>query len=145
MKAAALIATGLGVGYSPLAPGSLGSLWGIALTAATLTLPLAVKLAVLALVTAVGIWASERVGRVWGHDHRQIVVDETAGQYLTLLAAPDVTWFAWGFVLFRVADVVKPYPASILDRKKGGFYTMADDLAAGLYGMLALWGLRQIG
>lgn len=143
MKAAALIATGLGVGYSPVAPGTLGSLWGLALAAATLAWPLPAKLALLALVSVVGVWASERVGRQWGHDHRQIVIDETAGQYLTLLLAPGLTWFAWGFVLFRLADVVKPYPASVLDEMKGGFFTMADDLAAGLYGLLALWVLTR--
>ena len=144
MRAAALIATGLGVGYSPLAPGTLGSLWGLALAGATSGLPWGFKLALLAAITAVGVWASERAGRAWGHDHPQIVIDETAGQDPTLLLAPDWTWFGWGFVLFRLADIVKPFPASWLDDKKGGFYTMADDLAAGLYGLLAMWVLQRI-
>lgn len=144
MRAAALIATGLGVGYSPLAPGSLGALWGLALAAVTLGAPWGVKLGVLAAVSAVGIWASERVGRAWGHDHRQIVIDETAGQYLTLLTAPDLSWFLWGFVVFRLADIAKPYPVNLLDEQKGGFYTMADDLAAGVYGVLAMWLLMKV-
>jgi phosphatidylglycerophosphatase A len=141
---AALVATGFGVGFSPIAPGTFGSMLGVLLAFFTLGQALWIKLLVLALVTAIGIWASELVGRQWGHDHPRIVVDEIAGQYLTLLVAPGWIWFGWGFLFFRLADMTKPYPASVLDRKKGGFFTMADDLMAGLYALVALFALIEI-
>jgi phosphatidylglycerophosphatase A len=138
VKFAGAIASGLGVGLSPFAPGTLGSLWGVALGAATLAWSLPAKAGVLAVLVVVGLWASEQAGREWGHDHPRIVIDEVTGQYLTLFAAPSLAWFLWGFVLFRVADIVKPFPAGALDRREGGWFTMADDLVAGLYGALVL-------
>jgi phosphatidylglycerophosphatase A len=82
------------------------------------------------------------------HDPGAVVIDEVAGQWLTLAIAPlDPLAFLLGFVLFRVADVLKPWPASWLDRRVGGaFGVMIDDVAAALYagGILAivLWLLR---
>lgn len=139
MKVATAIASGLGVGLSPFAPGTLGSLWGVALSYAAFDWPPAARAAVLVALIAVGIWSSEGAGRAWGHDHPRIVIDEVTGQYITLLAAPSPVWFLWGFVLFRLADIVKPFPANVLDRKKGGVYTMADDGVAGVYGLLVLY------
>ena len=80
MKIAGVIASGLGVGLSPFAPGTLGSLWGVALAFLTWEWPPAAKIGLLVAVSLVGWWASEQAGRMWGHDHPRIVIDEVAGQ-----------------------------------------------------------------
>jgi phosphatidylglycerophosphatase A len=138
-RPAVTIASGFGLGFSPVAPGTMGSLLGLFFAYLSFELPIGIRLLALAVITGIGWWSSEKAGQAWGHDHPRIVVDEIAGQYLTLLAAPAVSWFLTGFLLFRLADIVKPYPASALDRKKGGFFTMADDMMAGIYALVALW------
>lgn len=137
--AAVAAATVFGVGFSPLAPGTLGSLVGVGLSLLTLQWPLAYKIAVLAAVTLAGWWASAQIGKAWGHDHPRVVVDEVAGQYLTLLLTPGGAGSVLaGFLLFRLFDIAKPQPARYFDDRKSGWFTMADDLAAGLYGLAAL-------
>jgi phosphatidylglycerophosphatase A len=133
------VATVFGAGFSPVAPGTFGSVAGVALSMATLSWPLYAKLAVLVAVSLAGWWAAERIGRAWGHDHQRVVIDEVAGQYLTLLlTAGSHVSLLIGFVLFRFFDITKPQPARYFDNQKSGWYTMADDLAAGLYGLAAL-------
>jgi phosphatidylglycerophosphatase A len=144
------LATWFGAGRLPWAPGTWGSL--AALPLAWLLLALGgpwLLLIAAALVFAIGLWASDRYMKAVGlHDPGAIVIDEVAGQWLTLAIAPlDPLAFLLGFVLFRVTDVLKPWPASWLDRRVGGaFGVMIDDVAAALYagGVLAivLWLLR---
>ncbi len=137
--AAVLASTTFGLGFSPLAPGTLGSAAGVGLIYLTLDWPLPAKIGVLVFVTLLGWWASAEVGKVWGHDHRRIVIDEVAGQYLTLiLSAGSSAALFTGFILFRIFDMWKPPPARAYDNRKGGWFTMADDLAAGVYGLFAL-------
>lgn len=140
---AILIATGLGTGYLPKAPGTWGSL-----LAAVLAWPLAqaggpVALLVgAALATLVGTWATriymERTGT---QDPGAVVIDEVAGQWLALaLCPPHPLWWAAAFVAFRIADIAKPFPASWIDRNlHSAFGVMLDDLVAGAYAALAVW------
>jgi phosphatidylglycerophosphatase A len=96
-------------------------------------------------VSLVGWWAAERYIRAHGNeDPGDVVIDEVAGQWLTLLpAGGDIGLMAAGFVLFRIADIVKPWPAGWADRSiKGGLGTMVDDLLAALWSGLAVLGLR---
>jgi phosphatidylglycerophosphatase A len=137
---AKLVATGLGSGYSPFAPGTAGSIVGL-----LLFLPLAgvtwpAQLAAIAAVTLVGALAAGRVARGMGRkDPGLVVVDEVAGQWITFLALPFTPVIALaGFLLFRVMDIVKPWPARDLERLPGGWGIMADDLAAGIYAHLLL-------
>jgi len=137
---ARLVATGFGSGYSPVAPGTAGSLVGLLLFLPLAGLAWPVQLAAIAAVTLVGTLAAWRVARSVGlKDPGLVVVDEVAGQWLTFLALPvtPVTALA-GFVLFRVMDIVKPWPARDLERLPGGIGIMADDIAAGLYAHLML-------
>jgi phosphatidylglycerophosphatase A len=80
-----------------------------------------------------------------GPDPAPVVIDEVAGQWLTLLAAdPDMVLYGAGFVLFRAADIFKPWPASWADKHvAGGFGVMLDDVIAGAYAGLTLYGLRM--
>ena len=139
-RAALVIATALGAGYAPVAPGTFGSAVGLLLWIA---LPKVLWLQVLAIVvvSVVGAWsgfvAEEHFGR---QDPGQVVVDEVAGQMLTLLlvAQGGWVWLLAAFLLFRAADIVKPFPVNLLERLPGGIGIMADDLMAGIYANLAL-------
>lgn len=139
--AGVLAATCGGIGYVPLAPGTAGSLAGLA---AYGLLRMAgggwIELAALAVVVAAGVWASSAAERRLGRtDPGVIVIDEVAGMLLTLLWVP-VTWAGAlaGFALFRLFDVVKPFPVRRTERLGGGWGVMADDLAAAVYAQAAL-------
>jgi phosphatidylglycerophosphatase A len=96
----------------------------------------------------VGTWAAESFQRAHGTDDDQrIVVDEVAGYLVTLLFVPKTTaTLIIAFFLFRLFDIWKPFPVRLIDRKVGGgFGVMADDLAAGVYGAIVLWGLWHFG
>jgi len=137
---AKLVATGFGSGYSPFAPGTAGSLVGLVLFLPLAGLAWPVQLAATAVLTLVGVFAAGRVARVVERkDPGLVVVDEVAGQWITFLALPvtPVTALA-GFLLFRVMDIVKPWPARDLERLPGGLGIMADDVAAGIYAHLLL-------
>ena len=139
-----LLATGLGIGYVPFAPGTFGSLpslalawgldrlaggWGVAAGAAFFALA--------------GTWAADRAEAHFGvSDPRPVVVDEIAGQLVTLMFLPlGLRVIVAGFLLFRLFDILKPWPAGRLESLPGGSGIMADDLMAGLYANLLLHGL----
>jgi phosphatidylglycerophosphatase A len=138
-----LLATWFGTGYAPVAPGTWGSLaalpfaWLIASLAGSRALVPAACLLFLA-----GWAASNRVvSQSRSSDPQIIVVDEVVGQWLTLAVAPaDPLAYALGLLLFRAADILKPWPASWADRKvKGGLGVMLDDVLAALYAAALLW------
>ncbi|MBF0454836.1 MAG: phosphatidylglycerophosphatase A [Magnetococcales bacterium] len=138
---AVFIATLGGVGKLPKAPGTLGTLATLPLCYLVLEWGLISQLLVLLLVTVVGTWAADVSARVMGNkDPKQVVVDESAGILLTLLAAPPGwLWLGAGFLLFRLFDIWKPWPVGWLDHNlTGGVGIMADDLAAGLYAWFLL-------
>ena len=135
------LAFGFGTGLAPVAPGTAGSLPGVLLFWLTLDFGLYVQLTVAAVLVVAGVWiCGESARRIGVHDHGGIVWDEIAGMYLTLLAAPltPIGWLA-AFVLFRVMDIVKPWPIRDLDhRLGGGVGIMLDDLVAALYAAVVL-------
>ncbi|MBI1736637.1 MAG: phosphatidylglycerophosphatase A [Candidatus Rokubacteria bacterium] len=144
-RTAVLVATLFGAGRVPFAPGTLAS----AITAGVLALaPFTRGSLVLffVVVTIGGIWASHHAERViGGKDPGAIVIDEVAGMTLSVLAVPlTPAVLAVAFVLFRVFDVVKPFPAGRSQRIRGGVGVMIDDLIAGLYALLVVWGLRRV-
>jgi phosphatidylglycerophosphatase A len=146
-RVATLIATGLGSGRAPVAPGTAGSLLGLALYWPLARFPTAVQLAALFALVLLGTWAASVVARGLGvEDPSLVVVDEVAGMWATLLFLPLTPQSAVaGFLAFRVMDVVKPFPARALERLPDGWGIMADDLMAGVYAnlavrlLLALW------
>jgi phosphatidylglycerophosphatase A len=135
-----LIATAFGSGYSPFAPGTAGSAVGILLFWPLAGVAWPWQLAAVAVVFLAGVVAAGRVARSVGlEDPGIVVVDEVAGQWLTLAGLPFTPAVALaGFFLFRVMDVVKPWPARDLERLHGGWGIMADDIAAGVMAHLAL-------
>ena len=143
----AWIATCLGVGYFPVAPGTAGSAVGLALVIAfrqTLLGPLQTVVCLAActgVLFPLGVWSSGKAEKIFGCvDPRQVVIDEVTGQIITFLATPRVTWMGLiiGFILFRAFDIVKPFPARRAERFPGGWGIMLDDVVAGLYSLIVL-------
>ena len=135
------LAFGFGSGLAPFAPGTFGSIPGLLLFWLTMDFGLYVQLGIIAATALAGIWiCGESARRIGVHDHGGIVWDEIVGMYVTLLFAPvSVAGFVLAFVLFRVMDIVKPWPIRDLDhRLGGGLGIMLDDLLAALYAALPL-------
>jgi phosphatidylglycerophosphatase A len=133
------LATAFGAGYLPMAPGTWGSIVGLLLW---MVLPAALwsQLLAIAAVTALGVWSASVAERHFGRtDPGQVVIDEVAGVFVTMLLNP-VGWIGavLGFLLFRAADILKPFPARRFERLPGGLGIMADDLMAGVYANLLL-------
>ncbi len=137
---ASLIATWFGAGLLPGAPGTWGALaalpfaWAIAALGGPWSLLCA---AILAFI--IGVWAAGRYTRAAGlKDCQKIVIDEVTGQWLALAFVPlDVSAYFAAFILFRICDIAKPWPAGWADRNlSGGLGIMLDDAAAGAYALL---------
>lgn len=137
---ALFVATAGYAGFAPIAPGTAGSVVGLALYMAMRWADNAALEASALIVSLVfGMWAAGVVERELGKDPGPVVIDEVHGMLVTV-AFLDVTALGafLGFVLFRVYDVIKPYPAGRLEHLHGGPGIMLDDLMAGLYGNLTL-------
>ena len=137
MKSISLaVATALGVGYVPFAPGTFGSLAGLAVFAGVrLTGSPVVELAAIVAVYLSGVWAATQAETHFGHiDPGPVVIDEVLGMLVTLALVPvSLTGAIVGFVLFRIFDVIKPPPCNALEKLPGGWGVMSDDLMAALY------------
>jgi phosphatidylglycerophosphatase A len=141
MRLALVLSTFGYLGFSPVAPGTVGSVAGLGLYALIRwSGVLAIEPLVLGALLLAGIWSATMAGRHFGTpDPSQVVIDEVVGMLLTL-ALLEVGWSGalTGFLLFRLFDVTKPYPAARLERWPGGLGVMADDVMAGIYAQIAL-------
>jgi phosphatidylglycerophosphatase A len=134
-----LLATAGGVGYLPFAPGTFGSMVGLALWALLRTSVAAQAIAILVLFV-LGSWSGTVAEHHFGRtDPSQVVIDEVVGILITLFLVP-VGWAGalLAFLLFRVSDIIKPFPSNRLERLHGGLGVMADDAMAAVYANLAL-------
>jgi len=143
-----LLAFGFGSGLSPKAPGTMGTLAAIPLWWLLAQLPLTSYLIVVLLAAVVGITICGRAAEQMGvHDHGGIVWDEFVGFWIAMAALP-ITWqsVVLGFVLFRLFDILKPWPISWLDKKvSGGFGIMIDDVIAGFAAAAVIYFLGFVG
>jgi phosphatidylglycerophosphatase A len=163
------IATAFGLGYLPKAPGTFGSLGGVALTAIYWSILLPDKpfghfaadihfdvsptwtaVAVTLLVAIVGVAAASSVAKYRGtKDPQDVVIDEVSGQLIAYFGigagTPNWKYLLLGFILFRVFDIWKPFPARQAESLPGGLGIMADDWIAGIYAALGLWAARALG
>ncbi|MCX8073716.1 MAG: phosphatidylglycerophosphatase A [Candidatus Binatia bacterium] len=146
-----LFASALFVGYIPVAPGTFGSLVAIPLAIAQAHLAACATWAALAglvLFIALSAWCAGRAETIFGgKDSRQIVIDEVAGYLAATLFLPP-TWGVLGaaFLLFRLFDVLKPFPAAWIDREVGGGWgVVLDDVVAGLYTQICLRAVLWLG
>ena len=138
-----MLASVFGAGYAPVASGTVGSfvivvaIWLLPLT------PLRIAVA-LVVVTLIGIWAGSRVERLLGKkDPGVIVIDEVAGMLLSvILLPPTIPVLVTAFLLFRLFDIWKPFPARESQVLTGGVGVMVDDLIAGVYALVLVLGAR---
>jgi phosphatidylglycerophosphatase A len=143
-----LIATSFGLGYLKPGPGTWGSLAGVALSIliSRANLPaaslLTVEWASIAIISAIGVAAATSVSRHGGKkDPQFVVIDEVSGQLIALsLPMVVLNWKTWlaGFILFRVFDIWKPFPARAAESLPEGWGIMADDWIAGIYAGILL-------
>jgi phosphatidylglycerophosphatase A len=133
-------------GYSPVAPGTVGSAAGLVVyTIVWWTQSTVVEVGLIVALFTAGIWAGTTAERYFGGiDPGPIVIDEVVGMLITLAFIPvSVSGAIVGFVLFRIFDVIKPFPAGRLEHLHGGFGVMADDAMAAIYAngalRLVLW------
>lgn len=136
-----LLAFGFGSGLAPKAPGTFGTLAAIPFYLLLAQLPLAAYAGIVIIASLVGIKLCDQTANDMGvHDDPSIVWDEFCGYWITMFMAPQGwQWVLIGFVLFRIFDIIKPWPIRLLDRNvHGGFGIMMDDLLAGVFGFIAL-------
>ncbi len=132
------------VGYAPVAPGTFGSAAGLLLFYAVRSSgSVAVELAVILAVFVAGVWSANVAERELGMvDPGPVVIDEVVGMLITLAFLPvNGLGVLIGFLVFRVMDVIKPWPASRFEALHGGLGVMADDVMAAVYGNLVMRGL----
>jgi phosphatidylglycerophosphatase A len=163
------IATAFGLGYLPKAPGTFGSLAGVAFTVFYWSLmvpygatdvylrdhyfaiaPQGIAILIALFVSGVGVVVADRTASYIGQKDPQIVVvDEVSGQLISYLGIgarmPNWKYLLLGFILFRVFDIWKPFPARQAESLPGGLGIMADDWIAGIYAALGLWIARALG
>lgn len=147
------LATWFGCGFMRPAPGTWGSLGAIppALLLILLGQPAYLIPAIL-LITALGFWSADRFEKMTGdHDSKMIVIDEVAGQWIAMLPVIMVSTInpvllIVSFVLFRIFDIIKPWPVSFFDRKvPGAAGVMGDDIAAGAIAAFIIGGIQYAG
>jgi len=150
-----LIASGFGTGFSPFASGTAGSMVGVAIFLLISELDMLSYFAITLAITVIGIPVSSIAETIFGEkDSGKIVIDEIAGQLITYLplvgmsfAAEDKVFIIlvlFGFLLFRFFDIVKPPPARSFENIKGGVGVMMDDVVAGIYALVSLYGVELI-
>jgi phosphatidylglycerophosphatase A len=135
-----LLATGCYSGYSPFIPGTVGSAVAVLIYLQLHALPWWQYLITLAGLTALAIWSADIAETEFGEkDCRKIVIDEIDGYLITMFLIPfTVKYIIIGFILFRILDIIKPYPIRSLQGLSGGLGIVADDVLAGIYGNLLI-------
>ena len=136
---------GFGSGLAPKAPGTFGSAFALLFIPLWLLLGFGYSVFAIVIMSLIGIYICDRTANIMGvHDDGRIVWDEFAGQsitFLPLIYLQQINWI-WvlvGFALFRLFDVWKPWPISVIDRQvQGGFGIMLDDLIAGIWAALCI-------
>jgi phosphatidylglycerophosphatase A len=140
-RLALVLGTAGGAGYAPVAPGTFGAAVGVVIYLLTRGWPASWQVALVIAISLVGIWASGVTARHYQReDPGQVVIDEVAGQLVTLLVLDvHAAGILLGFLIFRALDIVKPWPARRFEDLPGGIGIMADDLMAGVYGWVLLF------
>ncbi len=135
-----LVATGFGAGFSPVVPGTAGTLVAIPIYYFLSEIPFPLSGLTLIAFFFLSCWAAGQAEEHWGKkDDRRIVIDEIMGFLVTMLWIPKAGFaIAAGFVLFRFFDIAKPFPIRRLERVKAGFGVVLDDVLAGIYSNIIL-------
>lgn len=138
-KLAKLISTLFFAGYSPIAPGTVGSLIALAIIWLLIPTFFYILLPISAGLFFISVWSAGRAEEFFGKDGSPIVIDEVTGMAISLVfVSKDVKSFVGAFLLFRLFDIVKLPPARQMERLKGGWGVTLDDVIAGIYANLSL-------
>ena len=141
------MATGFYTGYAPVVPGTFGTLVGIPIAFFLSLLGRTAATVILAVVILVSCWVADRAEKIYGmKDPNDIVIDEVVGYLVTVWLLP-FTWFTVvaGFILFRVLDILKPFPIRKVEGWiPGGAGVVMDDVLAGVYGWIILHGILRL-
>jgi phosphatidylglycerophosphatase A len=141
LNPAHLLSLGFGSGLAPKMPGTMGTLVGVILFVLMPALDWKIYLGVIVLASVVGIFLCDYTAKALNvHDHPGIVWDEIVGYFITMFMVPKSwLWILAGFILFRVFDILKPWPISIADKKvPGGLGIMLDDVIAALFALIIM-------
>lgn len=132
-----LISTGLGTGLSPVAPGTVGSILALLVYSIPGFERLVVMIPMIAIFFTWGTYSADRMEVVYGHDPSRVVIDEIVAVWISLLFLPKRLVLAiMAFLVFRVLDIIKPWPANLIDRRDRGISIMMDDVVCGVYANL---------
>ena len=145
-----LVSTSFGFGYFPYGPGTMGAIFGVGVWLALyFTLSwgalMCATAALVVVFTILGTWSAGIAEHYWGEDPSRVVMDETVGVWIALLAFPAHPSFPWwayvvaAFVLFRFFDILKPLGVRKMESIGGGLGIMADDILAGIYSALVIF------
>jgi phosphatidylglycerophosphatase A len=136
-----LFATGFGTGLSPFAPGTMGTLVGVVICLLCFPLPWPMRLLIVIALSALSIYVAGRAEKIYQKkDDQRIVIDEIIGLQITMLpVAINLLNLCAAFVLFRIFDILKPYPIGNLQKLPGGWGVVIDDVAAGIYASAVMW------
>jgi len=146
-----IIATGFGTGFSPFAPGTAGAIlatfiWYLLSLYAPILCLYYATISLILLFTVLGVLSSNALESSWGKDPSRIVVDEMVGVWIALLGAIGGAWWTivLAFIFFRLFDIFKPLGIRAMEKFKGGWGVMMDDILSGIYGLLLLILIRCV-
>ena len=149
MRTFKLIASGLGTGYAPFAPGTAGSILGVFIFYIfhfilnkynwAVSPVFILNLVAIVIVLVLGVWSIKEVHKIWIHDAPEIVIDEIVGVWITLLLIPfQWQYYLLGLAVFRFFDIAKPLGIRKLDNQQSDWSVMLDDVLAGVYGFIVM-------
>jgi len=146
-KLITLLATGFGSGRAPFAPGTAGTLVGVFICLLCLPMPWILRLLFVLALLALSLYVAGQAEKIYQKkDDQRIVIDEIIGLQITMLpVAINGLNLCAGFVLFRIFDILKPFPVRNLQELPGGWGIVADDVAAGIYAGAVMWLLMFFG
>ena len=130
------LGSGFFSGYIPFAPGTFGSLAALSIYLIPGMENPTILLLLISLFSVVGINIGTKFEAIYGKDPKQCTIDEMVGMWITLLFIPKKIWFILiAFIIWRLLDIVKPFPANIAEKLKGGLGIMMDDVIAAIYAL----------
>ena len=134
-----MLGSGFFTGYIPFASGTFGSLMAIAIYLIPGFENPTILLSLISFFSIIGIHLGNKFEKVYGKDPSQCTIDEMVGMWITLLFLPKYIWFILiAFIIWRILDIIKPFPANIVEKIKGGWGIMLDDIIAALYSLILI-------
>lgn len=131
-----IIGSGFYTGFIPFAPGTFGSLVALLFYLIPGFENPTFLLIIISLFSVVGISVGTKFETIYGKDPKQCTIDEMVGMWISLIFIPKKIWFILiAFVIWRVLDIFKPFPANIAEKIKGGMGIMLDDIIAAIYSL----------